>query len=84
MLAAGVEFVYSEQIKASADPMAEKAAVTAEWTEKVCSPVTAARNGDIDDIIDPAQLRMRVAAALEMLSGKATTAPYKKHGNLPL
>ena len=81
---AAIEFVYSEQIKASADPMAEKAAVTAEWTEKVCSPVTAARNGDIDDIIDPAQLRMRVAAALEMLSGKATTAPYKKHGNLPL
>lgn len=81
---AAVEFIYAEQIKAADDPMAEKAAVTAEWSEKVCSPVTAARNGDIDDIIDPSELRMRVAAALEMLSGKATTAPYKKHGNLPL
>ena len=81
---AAVEFIYAEQIKSAADPMAEKEAVTAEWTGKVCSPVTAARNGDIDDIISADQLRMRVAAALEMLSGKATTAPYKKHGNLPL
>ena len=50
----------------------------------MCSPVTAARNGDLDDVIDPSELRMRIAAALEMLSGKATVSPYKKHGNLPL
>ncbi|MBQ8399326.1 MAG: carboxyl transferase [Clostridia bacterium] len=81
---AAVEFIYADQIKTAADPMAEKEAVTAEWSEKVCSPVTAARNGDLDDIIAASELRMRVAAALEMLSGKATTAPYKKHGNLPL
>ena len=80
---AAVEFVYGEQIKNAKDPVAEKEAVRAEWA-KVCSPVTVARNGDLDDIIDPSELRMRVAAALEMLSGKATVSPYKKHGNLPL
>lgn len=80
---AAVEFVFGEQIKNAHDPMAEKEAVRAEWA-KVCSPVTAARNGDLDDVIDPSELRMRIAAALEMLSGKATVSPYKKHGNLPL
>lgn len=80
---AAVEFIYSEQIKASDDQVAEKAAVTAEW-DRICSPINAARNGDIDDVIDPTEIRMRIAASLEMLSGKATTAPLKKHGNLPL
>ena len=80
---AAIEFVYAERIKSASDPMAEKEAITKEWTA-LCSPVNAARNGDIDDIVNPTELRMRVAAGLEMLSSKATTVPYKKHGNLPL
>lgn len=80
---AAIEFLFAEQIKSASDPMAEKETVTKEWSA-LCSPVNAARNGDIDDIIDQTELRMRVAAGLEMLSSKATTAPYKKHGNLPL
>ncbi len=80
---AAVEFIYSDRINSAADPMAEKKTATDEW-EQICMPVNAARNGDIDDVIAPSELRMRVAAALEMLSGKATSAPYKKHGNLPL
>ena len=81
---AAVEFVYGEQILSSEDPMAEKKAVTEEWNTKIASPVAAARNGDIDDIITKADVRYRVASALEMLSSKATGEIYKKHGNLPL
>ena len=81
---AAVEFVYGEQILTAEDPMAEKKAVTEEWNTKIASPVAAARNGDIDDIVAKADLRYRVASALEMLSSKATGEIYKKHGNLPL
>lgn len=81
---AAVDFVYGEQILASADPIAEKKAVTEEWKTKIASPVAAARNGDIDDIIAKEDVRYRVASALEMLSSKATGDIYKKHGNLPL
>ncbi len=42
----------------------------AEWESTMASPVLAARNGDIDDIISCDELRMRVAAAFEMLSDK--------------
>ncbi|MBQ9467863.1 MAG: carboxyl transferase [Clostridia bacterium] len=80
---AAVEFIYADEIRSAADPMAEKAAKEAAWKE-ICAPINAARNGDIDDIVAPEELRMRIAATLEMLSGKATSAPYKKHGNLPL
>ncbi|MBE6672784.1 MAG: hypothetical protein E7599_04620 [Ruminococcaceae bacterium] len=81
---AAVDFVYGEQILAADDPIAEKKAITDEWKTKVASPVAAARNGDIDDIIEKADVRYRVASALEMLSSKATGEIYKKHGNLPL
>jgi acetyl-CoA carboxylase carboxyltransferase component len=43
----------------------------AKWDATMASPVLAARNGDIDDIISSDELRMRVAAAFEMLSDKA-------------
>jgi len=81
---AAVDFVYGEQILSAEDPIAEKKAVTEEWNTKIASPVAAARNGDIDDIIATADIRYRVASALEMLSSKATGEIYKKHGNLPL
>lgn len=42
----------------------------AEWAATMASPVLAARNGDIDDIISCDELRQRVAAAFEMLSDK--------------
>lgn len=43
----------------------------AEWESTMASPVCAARNGDIDDIISCDELRQRVAAAFEMLADKA-------------
>ena len=43
----------------------------AEWESTMASPVAAARNGDIDDIISYDELRARVAAAFEMLSDNA-------------
>ncbi len=42
----------------------------ANWESVMASPVLAARNGDIDDIISDGELRMRVAAAFEMLCDK--------------
>lgn len=43
------------------------AEVAAEWAENNATPVAAARSGHIDDIISADELRMRIAAALEML-----------------
>ena len=44
----------------------------------------AAERGYIDDVIEPAETRIRLVRALKMLAGKQDTNPWKKHGNIPL
>ena len=55
-----------------------------EYNEKFSNPYRAAEMGYVDDVIDPALTRKRVAAAFEMLSSKRESRPQKKHGNMPL
>lgn len=54
------------------------------WNETQGSPVAAASTGAIDDIIDSAELRQRVAGAVMMLSAKSKCAPARRHANMPL
>jgi propionyl-CoA carboxylase beta chain len=44
----------------------------------------AAERGYIDAIIEPAQTRAKLIAALRSLANKRDTNPRKKHGNIPL
>jgi propionyl-CoA carboxylase beta chain len=48
------------------------------------SPVTAARRGYLDDVIEPRDTRPRLVAALEACASKREGRPPKKHGNIPL
>ena len=49
------------------DDESKHAQIADEWAEANATPVAAARSGQIDDIISADELRMRIAAALEML-----------------
>ena len=49
------------------DNEAKHEEISSEWAEKCATPVAAAKRGYIDDIISSDELRMRIAAALEML-----------------
>lgn len=55
-----------------------------EWTETRADAASAAAHGDVDDILQPEQLRQRICAGLYMLSDKGRAAAGKKHGNMPL
>ncbi len=46
--------------------------------------VYAARQGLVDDVIEPAETRKYLIAALETLSSKHEVALPRKHGNMPL
>ena len=46
--------------------------------------VNAAKQGYVDDVIEPAVTRQMLCSAIEMLSGKRDSRPAKKHGNMPL
>ena len=55
-----------------------------EWDSSFGSAVQAACDGEIDFIIEGAEVRQRLAAAVEMLSEKSKINPTKRHNNMPL
>jgi propionyl-CoA carboxylase beta chain len=56
----------------------------AEFRERFANPFVAAERGYIDAVIEPAETRGKVIAALRALETKRDTNPRKKHGNIPL
>ncbi len=67
----------------AADP-SHKDEMIAEYRERFANPYIAAERGFLDDIIDPAETRPRLAEALAMLKNKRVERPRRKHGNIPL
>jgi propionyl-CoA carboxylase beta chain len=54
-----------------------------EYSNLFSNPYRAAEKGYIDDIILPADTRLKIIQGLEMTSNKTETNPPKKHGNPP-
>ena len=76
---ASVAFVWNSQVGEQSREELEK-----EWKEKCASAAEAADCGEIDDIVEPAELRARICASLSMLASKAEGTPARRHANMPL
>ena len=82
---AAIQVMWKDRIKASeGDAVAARAELAAKYEAEVADGVCAAAEGLVDDVIDPADSRKMVIAALELLSSKRDSNPPKKHGNMPL
>ncbi len=79
-----VEIVYRRELQQAADPIARRAELVEEYTERFATPYAAAERGYVDDVIDPAETRQKLVAGLRMLSTKREELPRRKHGNVPL
>lgn len=62
----------------------ERAAFEADYTERLLNPYVAAERGFVDAVIEPAETRREVAAALAALEDKRELLAPRKHGNSPL
>lgn len=62
----------------------ERAAFEADYTERLLNPYVAAERGYVDAVIEPADSRREIIAALRMLADKRERLPRRKHGNTPL
>lgn len=82
--AGAVEIVNRRELSEAADPVARRAELVEEYTEKHCNPWEAADRGYVDDVIDPADTRLKLIAGFEMLRSKKESLPPRKHGNMPL
>jgi acetyl-CoA carboxylase carboxyltransferase component len=78
-----VEIVFRKQVEASDDPERTKAELIAAYRE-VIDVYIAARNGMIDDVIDPRETRPTIIRALEMAAGKRVERPWKRNGVVPV
>ncbi len=81
---AACDVVFQKDIRSAADPVAVRAARTAEYREKFANPYSAAARQYVDAVIAPAETRTWVAQTFAALRGKRQELPAKKHGNVPL
>lgn len=77
---ASVAFLWNDKIGAGKS----REDLEAEWKEKCASAYFAAEQGEVDDIIESAELRQRICAAISMLASKAEGIVSRKHINMPL
>ena len=62
----------------------EKLLLESSYEEKLLNPFVAADRGSVDRVIEPAETRSEIAAALDLLSNKKERLPKRKHDNIPL
>ena len=62
----------------------ERAAFEADYSARLLNPYVAAERGYVDAVIDPADTRREVCAALHMLRDKHERLASRKHDNTPL
>ena len=79
-----VNIVRRAEIAKAENPEATRAEFVAEYRRKFANPYKAAELGFIDEVIQPRELRVRLAQSLEVLATKRDVNPPKKHSNLPL
>jgi acetyl-CoA carboxylase carboxyltransferase component len=65
-------------------PPDEQVALVADYEERLLNPYRAAERGLLDAVIDPAESRREIAAALEVLSTKRERQVARPHDNTPL
>jgi propionyl-CoA carboxylase beta chain len=55
-----------------------------EYSERLLNPYVAAERGSIDAVIEPADTRREIAAALSVLGSKRESLRGRRHDNTPL
>ncbi|MFN3307922.1 MAG: acyl-CoA carboxylase subunit beta [Anaerolineales bacterium] len=79
-----VNILYRKVIEKAADPVAERARLVEQYRAQFNNPYYAAKAGYVDDIIEPRETRPKVIASLAALRDKFSSAPPRKHGNIPM
>ncbi len=78
-----VEIVMRRQVEEADDPAARKRELVDAYRE-IIDVYIAAKNGMIDDVIDPRETRPVICRALEMAEGKRVERPWKRSGVVPV
>ena len=69
-----VEIIYRRELQQAQDPVARRAELIEQYTERYANPYAAAERGFVDDVITPSETRQKVVAALRVLESKRRLA----------
>jgi len=78
-----VNVVNRRELTEARDPEATRKALIADYRTKYANPYYSAERGILDNVIEPAQTRAVLIAALRMLREQNRHVPPKKHGIMP-
>ena len=79
-----VSIIHRKELSEADDPESTHRELSDEYQRKFGDPYVAARNGWLDDVIEPSETRAKLVQALRPLKTKREWVPPKKHGNIPL
>ena len=79
-----VAILYRRELEESNDPAALRKKLAAKYRKEIANPYVADERGFIDEVIDPAETRLKLIRAFEALETKFVNNPARKHGNIPL
>jgi propionyl-CoA carboxylase beta chain len=78
------EIIFKREISTAEDKEAKWREMEQLYSETFANPYRAAERGFIDEVIEPAETRIKLIQAFKMLENKVVNNPKKKHGNIPL
>jgi propionyl-CoA carboxylase beta chain len=78
------EIIFKKEITTAQHPQEKWLEKEKLYSDIFANPYRAAERGFVDEVIEPAQTRMKLIKAFKMLENKAVNLPRKKHGNIPL
>lgn len=78
------EIIFKREINAAEDKEAKWREMELAYSDIFANPYRAAERGFIDEVIEPAETRIKLIHAFKMLENKVVNNPRKKHGNIPL
>ena len=81
---AAIHILWKDRLAVMTNPTEDRQKLAAEYAETECSPLAAAAAGYVSDVIAPAETKAKLAATLDMLSGKRVSRLPKKHSNIQL
>jgi propionyl-CoA carboxylase beta chain len=78
------EIIFKREINSAEDKETKWKEMELQYSEIFANPYRAAERGFIDEVIEPAETRLKLIHAFKMLENKVVNNPRKKHGNIPL
>jgi acetyl-CoA carboxylase carboxyltransferase component len=76
--------IFRREIEKDPDPEKKRQEKIQEYRKQFSNPYISGRRGYVDYIISPAETRLMVGRAFDMLWNKREDRPQKKHGSIPL